>query len=77
MILKLIMIGAILALLYRFAGGKFALPKREKKSTDRDRGNASESDALEECSVCGTYVTPADSIKLRGKLYCSQECISN
>jgi len=74
MILKIIMLGAVFVMLYRFAGGKFALP--QSKPT-RDKNDDTESDALEECVECGTYVTHADSIQLKGKLYCSKECIPN
>jgi uncharacterized protein len=69
MILKLVIIGAVLLSIYKYMGGSFALPK------SKDRDEKPESDALEECVTCGTFVTKKESIVLKGKLYCSKECL--
>jgi len=72
MILKLILIGAILIAIYKFAGGSLGL---ENKNRTIDKDN--DSDSLDECVTCGTYVTTKESIQIKGKIYCSKECIPN
>ena len=69
MILKLILLGIVLVAVYRFMGGGFSLssPKKETKESDAD--------ALEECQTCGTYVTRKESIVIKGRYYCSKECL--
>jgi len=69
MILKLILLGIVFVAVYRFMGGSSSLfsPKEEKKETDID--------ALEECQTCGVYVTRKESIVIKGKHYCSKECL--
>jgi len=74
MILKLILMGAVLYALYRFAGGNL-LPSSKEKRLDKDEGK--DPDSLEECVTCGTYVTAKESIALKGKIYCSKECLPN
>ena len=69
MILKLIMIAIALLAIYKLMGGNISLPGQKKSNSD------AESDALEECETCGTYVTAKDSIKHKRKLYCSKECV--
>ena len=69
MILKLIMLGIVLLAIYKFMGGNIPLPGQKKSN------NTTESEALEECETCGTYVTAKDSIIQKGKLYCSKECV--
>jgi len=72
MILKLIMIGFVLVAVYKFMGGTFQLPYKSKaKDDDRD------SDTLDECANCGTYVTRIESIEFKGRYYCSKECLQN
>lgn len=69
MILKLILIGIVLVSIYRFMGGSFKLSEPTNKKKEN------ESDALEECATCGTYVTQKESIALKGKFYCSKDCL--
>ena len=72
MILKLILLGAVLLAVYRFAGGSFQITNN-KKNIDK----SSDLDALSECETCGTYVTARESIVLKGHIYCSKECLPN
>ncbi len=69
MILKLIMLGIALIAIYKFMGGSISLPGKKKSNDNVD------SDALEECETCGIYVTKKESVIVKGKLYCSKECI--
>jgi len=69
MILRLILLGIVLVAVYRFMGGSFALTSKSKEKQDVD------ADALEECQTCGTYVTRKESIIVKGKYYCSKECL--
>ena len=69
MILKLVIFVVAALLIYKFFGGKlprFGKTPHEKKLDD---------DTLVECAKCGTYVTVKESIIVKGKYYCSQECI--
>lgn len=70
MILRLIMLGAVLLLIYRSLGGSLALSSKDKQKKEID------SDELIECDSCGTYVTQKDSIKRKGRVYCSKECLN-
>jgi uncharacterized protein len=76
MFLKLLMIGAVLYALYRFAGGKLLprkgegrAPTKKKKPTEEDE------ETLVECATCSTYVVKREAIHYRGRYYCSRECL--
>ncbi len=69
MILKLILLGIVMVAVYKFVGGTTALSSSEKEQSEND------ADALEECHTCGTYVTRRESIIVKGKYYCSKECL--
>ena len=70
MLLKLILFVVIGVLIYRALGGKLPILDGDK-SPD---GNPTD-DTLVECETCGTYVTLKESITIKGKHYCSKECI--
>jgi len=69
MILKLLLLGAVFLMVYRLMGGSIPLASSKKKTQEND------ADALEECPTCGTYVTRKESITVKGKYYCSKECL--
>ena len=71
MILKLILLGIVLVAVYRFMGGSLSLSSPKKQTEEAD------TDALEECQTCGIYVTRKESIIVKGKYYCSKECLPN
>ncbi len=75
MLLKIILFGLILFVVYRLFGGRLptfggqrneTLSKEEKRKIDQD--------TLVECAKCGTYVTYKESIARGEKIYCSKEC---
>lgn len=69
MILKLILFVAVALLIYKFLGGSF--PKIGKSAEERKL----DEDTLVECETCHTFVTLKESIMVKGKYYCSKECI--
>jgi len=69
MILKLILIAVVLFAVYKLTGGSLTPP------SEREEEHESDTDALEECHTCGTYVTRKESIRFRGIYYCSPECL--
>ncbi len=71
MILKLILLGIVLVAVYRFMGGSLS------PSSPKNGGEEADADALEECETCGIYVTKKESIMVKGKHYCSKECLPN
>lgn len=69
MILKVIIFAIVALLIYKFFGGRIpSIPKRESRKKLNE-------ETLIECEVCGTYATLKESIIVRQKYYCSQECI--
>ena len=76
MILKIILIGIIIYLLYRAFGGKIELPKAKKKQkVQAKKQNLQELEAntLVECSKCGVFVAYKEAIVKKGKIYC-EDC---
>ncbi|MDD2790832.1 MAG: PP0621 family protein [Sulfurimonas sp.] len=68
MILKLILIGGIIAAIYfMFFKKKSLLPK--------DKNEELKGSDMVECASCGIYSQLDDSILSNGKYYCSQECL--
>jgi len=68
MILKLLLFGAIALFIYRLAGGE--LPKLGRKKTIKKR--KSEEETMVECSKCGTFVSPKESVLVNGKYLCDE-----
>jgi len=68
MLLRIILIGFILYMLYKMFGGKIALFDGAKDSSKSNKTDANE---LVECSSCGVYITTKEAIKKGGKFYCS------
>ncbi len=75
MILKIILIGIIIYLLYRAFGGKIELPKAKKSQKVQKKQNLQEIEAntLVECSKCGVFVAYKEAIIKKGKIYC-EDC---
>lgn len=74
MILKLLIFAIVAVMVYRLFGGKVPILDRERH-TPKSSGSAPDEDTLVECTKCGTFVTIKESIIVRGKHYCSDECI--
>ncbi len=70
MFLKLLLFVVIGILIYRALGGNVPIFDSEKNSEETSAG-----DTLVECATCGTYVTVKESIVVKGKHYCSKECL--
>jgi uncharacterized protein len=70
MFLKLLVFAVIGIVIYRALGGK--IPLLDPKESSRDDIDG---DTLVECATCGTYVTIKESFTVKGKHYCSKECI--
>ena len=68
MILKLLILGVVGLLVYRFFGGK--LPSFGKSVEEKRL----DEDTLVECENCSTYVTIKESLIIGGKYYCCTEC---
>ncbi len=77
MILKIILIGIIIYLLYRAFGGKIELPKAKKtqkvKKEKSEDLKELEANTLVECSKCGVFIAYKEAIIKRGKIYC-EDC---
>lgn len=65
MILKLILIGVIIFVVY-----KFFIKKKPLKQNDKNQVSE-----LIECDSCGTYVELDEAILSGGKYYCCKECV--
>ncbi len=76
MIFKLIIFLVVIALIYRWFGGKLPFidpkPSSTNKEEDHDFGKIESTSA---CATCGVYITEADAIIYQRKAYCSQECL--
>jgi formylmethanofuran dehydrogenase subunit E len=76
MILKIILIGIIIYLLYRAFGGKIELPKAKKKQKVQEKKQnlqELEANTLVECSKCGVFLAYKEAIVKKGKIYC-EDC---
>jgi len=72
MILKLLLIGAVIYIVYLM----FFKQKRPKQNHSSTK-NTTPKDANEmvECSHCSVYVEISEAILSNGKYYCSNECL--
>jgi len=75
MLLKLIVIAAVFYALYRLAGGGNPLKGGASKEQTSAKESSEEENTLVECSRCSTYVVKKEAIFLKGKYYCSRECL--
>jgi len=74
MLFKLIIFLVVLALIYRWLGGKLPfIDRASSPKADHDFGDIQTTSA---CAQCGVYVTESDAIIHQGKAYCSAECLT-
>ena len=67
MIFKILIIGVVLYIAYRFYISK------------KSGGNKSEEieDTLVQCPSCGTFIAKDEAILSNGRYYCSQKCLNH
>jgi len=70
LILKLLIFAILGVFIYKILGGK--LPSIGKTADEKKL----DEDTLVECDTCGTYITIKETIVVKGKYYCSDECVS-
>ena len=72
MILKLLLIGAVIYIIYIM----FFKQKNVATATKRQKKeNKPQADEMVECAHCGVYTEISECILSNGKYYCSDECI--
>jgi uncharacterized protein len=75
MILKILLIGAVIAAVYFM----FFKTKPEIKVTKKGSKKESkklDADEMVECATCGVYAEVEECILSNGKYYCSRECLT-
>ncbi|HIP55032.1 MAG TPA: hypothetical protein EYH11_06125 [Sulfurimonas autotrophica] len=70
MILKIVIVGAVIAAIYFL----FFKTKPEIKVTKKE-SKKSDADEMVECTTCGVYAEVQESILSNGKYYCCRECL--
>lgn len=75
MILKLLIIGAVIAGVY-FLFFKTKPEQKVTKKTSQKETKKIEADEMVECSTCGVYAEIEECILSNGKYYCSHECLT-
>jgi len=71
MILKILIIGAVIAAVYFL----FFKTKPETKLTKKESKKA-DAEEMVECASCGVYAEVEECILSNGKYYCSRECLA-
>ena len=72
MILKLLLIGAVIYIVYiMFFKQKSVVTATKKQKKE----NKPQADEMVECANCGVYTEISECILSNGKYYCSDECI--
>ncbi len=69
MILKLLLVGAVIYVVYRL------FFKQKKSYTPKKDSHNEAVNELIECPTCGVYVEVEEAILSAGKYYCSSECV--
>ncbi len=72
MILKLLLVGAVIYVVY-------TLFFKQKKSFDTQKKESHKEEAVNElieCPTCGVYVEVEEAILSGSKYYCSSECVT-
>jgi uncharacterized protein len=72
MILKILLIGAVIYVVYIMFFKQKGVESSPNKTTNEQK---SQVDEMVECANCGLYVELSESILSNGKYYCSKECI--
>jgi len=74
MILKILLVGAVIYVVYiMFFKKKPSIKTQERKTTQTDKQDANE---LVQCHSCGIYVELDEAILSNAKYYCSNECVN-
>jgi len=71
MILKLLLVGSVIAVVYFMFIKKKPLKRRFKKEQNREKINE-----MIECEECGIYCEVDDAFLSNAKYYCSSQCVS-
>ncbi|WP_434581014.1 PP0621 family protein [Sulfurimonas sp. NW15] len=74
MILKILIIGAVIAAVYFLFFKTKPEAKVTKKNTKKDSAKP-DADEMVECASCGVYAEIQECILSNGKYYCSRECL--
>jgi len=72
MILKALLVGAVIYIVYIMFFKQKAVKTTQ---TEKKSQNKQQADEMVECTTCGVYVEISEAILSSGKYYCSQECI--
>ncbi len=72
MILKVLLIGAVIYVVYIMFFKQKGVQNNSKQSDTKQKPQANE---MVECQNCGVYVEISEAILSNGKYYCSNECI--
>lgn len=75
MILKLLIIGAVIAGVY-FLFFKTKTETKVAKKTAKKETKKIDADEMVECTTCGVYAEVEECILSNGKYYCSRECLA-
>ena len=72
MILKVLLIGAVIYVVYIMFFKQKGVESQPKQSNTKQKPEA---DEMVECAHCGVYVEISEAILSNGKYYCSKECV--
>jgi len=72
MILKLLLIGAVIYIVYIMF---FKQKNSTRKSTSKPKETKKDANEMVECANCSVYVEISEAILSNGKYYCSNECL--
>ncbi len=75
MILKLLIIGAVIAAVY-FMFFKTKPERKVSKKASKKSTKKIDADEMVECATCGVYAELEECILSNGKYYCSRECLA-
>jgi uncharacterized protein len=70
MILKALLIGAVIYIVY------IMFFKQKSMPTNQNKKQEAEVNEMVECAQCGVYIEISEAILSNGKYYCSKECIA-
>ncbi len=75
MILKILIIGAVIAAVY-FLFFKTKPEAKVSKKSAKKESKKLDADEMVECATCGVYAEVEECILSNGKYYCSRECLA-
>jgi len=74
MILKLLLIGAVIYIVYIMFFKKRTVPN-QRNTHNRQQKNKPQANEMVECSNCSVYVEISEAILSNGKYYCCDACL--